>query len=204
MVDGSPDSISVPPTWELLSLAPESQGTRPSLHKILNQAAEADVPFLLYFEDDVRACVHAIEAMIAIPVPESCGFLTFCNQKQGYDDRPAIHLRRADDLQNAPGHWGMQALKIPRRSLQYFARNIRLPRLGRYGSDVFLGQSLASAAAPTKHYGIVLPSLVRHVGELTTIRAQLNEPFEGHRRGLNYAGDDFDARKLLVSALPLS
>lgn len=208
MVDGLSDSISAPPpppsSWETALLASESQGTRSSLHKILNLAAEAEVPFLLYFEDDVRVCPHAIETMIAIPVPDSCGFLTFCNQKYGYDDQPAIHLRRADDPLNAPGHWGTQAVKIPRRSLQYFARNVCLPRLGRYGSDVFLGESLASAAAPTKHYGIVIPSLVRHVGESTTILAQQKEPFEGHRRGLNYAGDGFDARTLLVSSLSLS
>lgn len=202
MVDGHAGPETFRPGWSTHSLSEQSDGSRLSLYKILKLAAQAKADFLIYCEDDIRMARYAVEAIIDLRVPRDCGFLTFCNQKKGYDDSPAIHRRLGDHPSNGPGHWGTQAMKIPRSSLDYFNAKIPQPlKQYRYASDNFIGHSLASSTAPTKMYGIVIPSVVRHIGEQTTIENQAHEKFEGHRLGLNYASDDYDARNLLAYGL---
>jgi hypothetical protein len=165
-------------------------------------AAIARVPYVLFFEDDVRFTRNAIVAMAAIPVPPPLGFLAWCNQKRGLPDTPpappAIYSRVAAAPANAPGHWGNQALKIPARSLYLFRHPSTEPRATEYAyaSDNWIGEQLVT-------YGIVLPALVRHVGAETTIPVQSGQGLDGHRAGLNYAGDGFDALNLLGENLPV-
>ncbi len=106
---------------------------------------------------------------------------------------PAIYERVAAAPENAPGHWGNQALKLPARSLEMF----RSPSTDpideyRFSSDVWLGEKLGT-------YGIVLPAIVRHVGNETTIPSQAGQRAIGHRAGLNYPGDSYDARNLAAA-----
>lgn len=199
MVDGPTGPDSFRPGWSTHSLSDQSDGSRMSLYRIMVLAAQAGAEFVIYCEDDIRVCRYAIDAIIDLRVPRDCGFLTFCNQKKGYNDTPAIHRRPGDHPSNAPGHWGTQAMKIPKGSLEHFAKKVIEPRgQYRYGSDNYIGHVLASSTAPTQQYGIVIPGIVKHVGENTTIESQTNEAFGGHRLGLNYPGDDYDARNLLT------
>jgi hypothetical protein len=205
-VDGDAKQIEAPPGWTTIGIGDGAQprGSRRSVWRILHMAALAAVPYLLFFEDDVRACRNAAIAMAAIPVPDGCAFLTFCNQKKGLPPAPpAIYCRRADDPANKPGHWGNQALKVPAHSLRRFAAPSTEPRdQYAYASDVWLGEQLAASSTADHHYGIVVPSLVRHIGAVTTIPSQLGMGLEGHRSGLNYPGDDFDALAI-SSRLPV-
>jgi hypothetical protein len=198
-VDGDPDRSPVVSDlrWTKISVSGGGppRGSRRAVWRVLHLAAIARVPYLIFFEDDVRPCRNAILAMSLIPVPRGLGFLTWCNQKTGLPATPpappAIYLRSASDPANAPGHWGNQALKLPARALHLFAQPSTEPRDEyAYSSDTWLGEKLG-------RYGIVVPSIIRHVGAETTIPAQAGMGIDGHRGGLNYAGDDFDALALV-------
>ncbi len=193
-VDGDRGQVpAVPPGWAKLTTGDGPRGTRRAMWKILHLAGIARAPYVLYFEDDLRLCRRAIGAMSAIEVPPGLGFLAFFNQ-HGPAPEPGIHCRRADDPKYGHGFWGNQALKIPLRSLRVFERPRSEP-VGQwaYASDVWLGEQLASRRAATEWFGIYSPTLVRHVGEQTTIPSQKGQTNAGHRAGLNYAGDDYDA-----------
>lgn len=197
-VDGDPNAVpAVPRGWAKLRVGEGGRGTRRAMWKILNLAAIARAPYLLYFEDDVRLCRNAIGAMAAVTVPPGVAFLSFLNQLEGVPARRGLHCRRADDPKIGHGYWGSQALKIPLRSLRHFERSHTEPLHGwGYASDVWLGEQLATSKTPEHYYGICSPSLVRHIGERTTIPSQAGQTLDGHRAGLNYPGDDFDAATL--------
>lgn len=204
-VDGRIDDVpAVPAGWvKMTTGGPAARGSRRAMWKVLNFAALARVPYLLYFEDDVRLCRNAIDAMAGLVVPTGVAFIAMLNQKKGVSERHGIHCRRADDPANAPGHWGSQALKIPLRSLRAFERRHTEPINGwPYSSDVWLGSQLATRKSAEHHYGILVPSLVRHVGARSTIPTQETFAADGHRAGLGYAGDDFNA-ELLPAILPV-
>jgi hypothetical protein len=178
---------NVLPGWQMRQLHTGigAQGTRPSLWRILNIAARKAPPFLLHFEDDIRLCKNAIHAMLAIDVPAWLGFVSFFQQNKGMSDAPGFHA-----IPNGQNWWGAQALKIPALSLLYFRDEKSAPRAtaGGMQCDVWLGSRLRG--------GVLLPSLVRHVGLKTTIPGQENETLSGesiHRAGLHYVGDIFDA-----------
>lgn len=159
-----------------------------ALHYIMGAAFWGGAPYLLYFEDDVFVCRDAVLAMSEMEVPDKVAFLTFCNQKVGCDHVwPHVQARRADEPLNSPGHWGSQAMKVPRRTLEIVAKAAS-PTCG-FSSDAWFGAAVASGDT---RYGIVLPSLVRHTGKVSTIPDQRGQPWAGHRLGLNYAGDDAD------------
>jgi hypothetical protein len=204
-VDGDVNAApAVPGGWVKLTAGGGPRGSRRAMWKILNMAAVARAPYLLYFEDDVRLCVNAIAAMSAAVVPRGIAFLTFLNQHEGVSARTGIHCRRADDPTVGHGYWGSQALKIPLRSLRPFERRHTEPKnQWAYAADEWLGQQLATAGSAEHHYGIVQPSLVRHIGARTTIPSQQGQTLDGHRSGLGYPGDDFDATANLPANLPV-
>lgn len=175
--------------WVIDSLHRESRGTRPSLWQILHRAALAGAPYLLHFEDDIRLCRNAIAAMAAIDVPPAFGFLSFFQQNAGMPDTPGFH-----GLPPGRTWWGAQALKVPARSLHRFKKDVSAPPENyRSGEcDVWLGDHLRG--------GVLLPSIVRHIGEESAIPTQKGERATGHRAGLQYAGDDFDAGSLIERA----
>ncbi len=205
-VDGDAGQVpEVPAGWAKLTTGEGPRGSRRAMWKILHLAAIARAPYLLYFEDDLKLCRRAVGAMSAIEVPPGLGFLSFFNQHGAVSPpEPGIHCRRADDPKFGHGYWGNQALKLPRRSLRVFERRTSEP-IGQwaFASDVWLGEQLASRKAPEHFFGLHIPALVRHVGERTTIPSQKGQTNTGHRAGLNYAGDDYDALAGIPSLLRL-
>lgn len=187
--------------WSAQALSPDGvqlKQTRAFI-EICKRAVLADCPYILYFEDDVYPCRWAVQAMAEMEVPEGLGFLTFCNQKEGCDSpwTPHIEARRADALANHPGHWGCQALKLPRRTLEICAKlTVADDSYLRIYYDNLLGEFAASRKSPEHYYGIVLPAMFRHTGEITTVEKQKDQKWEGHRLGLNYAGDQADGLEL--------
>jgi hypothetical protein len=189
-VDGPADDVRAPPGWGVVSLTAggPSCGTRLSLWGILHRAALGEAPYLLYFEDDVRAARNGITRMCSYEVPPKFGFLTFFQQNPNMNPAPGIH-----PLPYGRPYWGCQALKIPGRSLARFADRATVPPTWKtkHSCDIWLGEQLKA--------GVVLPSIVRHVGEVSTIPSQGRIGLTGqdaHRAGLGYAGDDFDALDL--------
>jgi len=192
-VDGPSSAIAsagVPAGWGIESLTGEgpSKGSRPALWTILHRAAVAGVPYLLHFEDDVRCTKNAVKAMVLFSVPRliaDAGFLSFFQGNPGLDLSPGVQLF------NGRAFWGTQALKFAAPALERFRDPKTNPANDyRYSADTWLGGQLRPA--------LVIPSIVRHIGAETTIPAQKGETLEGHRAGLLYAGDDFDALTLLT------
>jgi hypothetical protein len=187
-----------PPEWNIRSCYTgydgRVSGTKKAMVNILRWAADVGVSDLYYFEDDVLPAKNAVLAMQAIVVPDDCAFLTFCDIKWlgGEDKTPGIRRFAGFDEINDTGHWGNQALKIPRATLQYFRSGPLPPWHHRHASDVLLSIIVAQEPAPWNKYGVVAPSLVQHIG-LNSL-ANPREPQRGHgREAANFVGKDFDA-----------
>jgi len=189
-VDGpAPDLVPlVPGGWIVLTLTAggPSRGTRASMREILRRAAEADAPYLLYFEDDVRLARNAVTAMAAFAGPSWAGFLSFMAMNPGTPSFPGVHRF------TGPMFWGTQAIRVPLRSLLRFVGADDTPAGYPHACDVWLGQRLVP--------GIVIPSIVRHIGAVSSIPSQAGHTLLGehsHRAGLFYAGDLADALQVL-------
>lgn len=192
-VDGDDRLVADFSGWEKISVSSRepARGTRLAMWRIFYRGALNNAPFLLYFEDDIAVCKNTVTAMAALAVPDEFDFISFLQMNPVLPMR-AGKLRRV----NGTPFWGAQALKLPARSLARFVHEIGNP-VGQYtqACDNWLGEHLKGA--------VVDPTIVRHVGEETTIPVQLEQgvglhrPEDLHRRGLNYAGDDFDAMEII-------
>lgn len=174
--------------WDVESLTAgePSRGTRASIREILRRAAGADAPYLLYFEDDVRLARNGVTAMAAFEGPSWAEFLSFLAMNPGTPSTPGVHRF------TGPMFWGTQAIKVPLRSLLLFEGPDDTPAGYPHACDVWLGQRLVP--------GIVIPSIVRHIGAVSSIPSQAGHTLIGehsHRAGLFYAGDLADALQVL-------
>jgi len=196
-VDGAVDLVRplARPGWDVESLSPASRGTRKSMWEIFHRAAGAGAEALLYFEDDVRLARNAIAVMTRAEVPAEYGFLSFFQMNKGMPTTPGIHRYRKPDP-SVSGFWGSQAIKLPARSLAKFAGPDPTPPRYQHACDVWLGEQLVP--------GIVIPSIVRHVGVSSSIPSQFLHTITGehvHRAGIAYAGDEADAIDVLAHVL---
>ncbi len=188
-VDGPTMNLRAPPPFSIWSLTNEapSAGVKTALWTILHMAAKAGIPYLLYFEDDVRLARNAIPAMQRSEVVPPFDFLSFLKMNPDVLSEPGIQA-----LPEGTKFWGTQAMKIPDRSLARFL-SVQSTAVGySFAGDVWLGEQLKA--------GIVLPAIVRHVGAVSAIPGQENHTLEGwcaHRAGLDYVGDDVDALEAL-------
>ena len=190
LVDGpSVDYRTMVPEWGVRSLTQEKppEGTRMAIWKIMRWANIARAPYLLYFEDDIRLSAHAVTAMSRYPVPPDLGFLSFFSMDPRISSEPGIHRTNNKEF------WGTQALKIPYRSLTKFRDENTEPRnQHRFSADIWLGMQLSA--------GVVVPSLVRHIGEVSAVQTGQGVGLTGkwsHRGGLHYMGDNFNALSIL-------
>ncbi len=193
-VDGAVDKVRplLRPGWTVESLSAAPRGTRKSMWEVLHRAAGAAVEALLYFEDDVRLARNAITAMERATVPDEFGFLSFFQMNKGMPTAAGIY-RYVKPSKDVSGFWGAQALKFPKRSLAKFAGPDPTPPRYQHACDVWIGEQLVP--------GIVLPSIVRHVGVASSIPSQFLHTITGayiHRAGIAYAGDEADAIAVLT------
>jgi hypothetical protein len=150
---------------------------------------------LLYFEDDVHPCRNAVARMAELEIPAAAAFVTFHEKKQILARRaPGLHLVPAPDA-DGRGFWGLQAVAIPRRTLEYFAgldpMSIRTANTSRNGDRVVED---FVAVSPWPRIAYHSPSLVRHTGEIS--QAHPDRHHANQHTPINYAGDDFDALSL--------
>lgn len=188
-VDGNPRDVLkqrvVPPGWDVVQVGPGGRGNREVFSRICKLAAGEPESSgdLLYFEDDVEGCANAVTALDMIPVPDDVGFLQAFDHRNRLGDRfePALLRLAPDEPEDGLWFWGLQAVKIPRRTVAHLA-TCRSDRIGpdgtpqdqnerslTYGGDVWLGVWAAWSTAPWQVYGLLAPSLFQHVGGISAI-----------------------------------
>ncbi len=181
--------------WPIITRDPPAHSTRANLWQAFRAALAMNAERLLYFEDDVYACRNAVARMAAVEIPRAVALVSFHDKKQILERRaPGLHMVPAPDT-DGRGFWGLQAVAIPRRALEYLVQldpfSIRTGNTRRNGDRV-LEDFLARSPWPAVAYHS--PSLVRHTGEVSAAhpdRFQANQHVP-----INYAGDEFDAGEL--------
>jgi len=192
----------VPEGWTLQA-TPASLGTIPSLRDIVSRARMRGSD-LAFFEDDIKLCKNAVTKIVDYVVPKDLAFVSFfdfytaAGAKKGLEKRP---FPEKGVIQS-----GVQAIKIPLSSLQLMwpdaeHAELILPHDGKskqfgrlYALKYFFG-----ILSPLKQFGMFLPHLVQHVGEVSAVNGVGMKRMlaEGKKReSANYAGDDADALKL--------
>jgi len=173
--------------------------SRSNLVAAISMAANLNAERLLFFEDDILACVGAVERMATVKIPGDVSFMTFHDLKELQNDetmRPSVMRVPAKGF-DGRGFWGNQAIAIPNLTLRYLAKkdffSIRRDELPG-GGDSSIGDLAASSPRP--FFSVHIPSLVRHTGAVSVAHpgAQL-----GKRQPRNYRGDSFDAHQLVRS-----
>lgn len=174
-------------TWELATCS-YGYGTLSSMCAVLCAAAETGED-LLYFEDDILPCKNAVTALLNLDVPKDTAFIVACDiAAHAKDMGPGIHRVAGDGARP----WGNQALKIPARTLKWFAEQ-RIPtQTFKHGSDTWLRLVCAGPDSPWRTYGVLHPDLFDHVGAASAVDPAwtLTGP---HRRPVRFPGVDFDA-----------
>jgi hypothetical protein len=181
--------------WPIICRDPAAHSTRANLWQAFRAALAWEAERLLYFEDDVHPCRNAVTRMAELEIPAAAAFVTFHDKKQILARREfGIHLAPAPDG-DGRGFWGLQAVAIPRRTLEYLAAldplSIRTANTSRNGDRV-VEDFVARSPWPAIAYHS--PSLVRHTGEVSA--AHPDRHSANQHTPINYAGDDFDALSL--------
>lgn len=194
--DGTDVPFDVPSGWEAVPSGSEAlSGTTAATFGALAFVREHGAGDVLFFEDDVVSCRNAVTFMSKVTVPDRHAFLVFSDIR-GFSDLRAQLITKPGDGGDGRGHWGNQALKIPRRTLMYL-RHAKLFDAGKKSaSDLVLGYTTAGLLSPWASYGVCSPSIFDHVGYDSA--ALPGVPFAGEGRATrNFAGRDFDAMTLL-------
>lgn len=178
--------------WEVVRVRRKPAGTTQDMFSVLDHVAKAapELERLLYFEDDVQPCFHAVTRMSTLDVPDRMAFVTCCDLR-GYGGKLPALLEVPSEGYDGRGHWGNQALVIPGRTLRHVVGQSLPWGLTRNLADVVLSQMACSPPMPPR-FGVLAPSIVQHTGELSlaTPRATLTTP---GRLAPNFVGVDADA-----------
>jgi hypothetical protein len=160
------------------------------LWKAIRKAA-AEFERLLFFEDDVRPCPGAVTRMLAQEIPKEAAFVSF------FDLGAIFHAAGLTQLPLGLYQLPIEnfssncALLFPKRSLKWLAERQppELPWCTANSSDTALNDIFrANRGSPWNVYGLHVPSLVQHVGDVSSI---YNRTHEG-RRAPSFM-KDFDA-----------
>jgi hypothetical protein len=144
-----------------------------------------DYDRLLLFEDDISIAAAGVDRMLAVDVPEDLAFVTFYDGRALAEGTPAGLYRHNVAMVEGPGFWGSLAMLFPRRTVRYLAERSydvdgELPphwrRHTRPRGSADLVMAWLLNRSPWPEYGIHVPSLVDHAGDVST-------PLEGGRGG---------------------
>ena len=175
------------PGWEVESISEEVRGgVLFAMVDVYRRAATANVDTLLYFEDDIELALGTIPAMLEIGIPESLGFVSYCDlawitrERQRLEAFPAC---AKNEIPAATGYQGCQAMAIANRTLRKFLTWERPAWLAmsKHDADSTMGM--------IADYG-VFDSLVNHVGRTSAILQVDYDRLKGVR---GFVGVDFDA-----------
>ncbi len=190
-------------------------GTKQALLEVMRRAWVDGIEMLYYGEDDVAYALNAVPFMIGMaegPSMDGLGFQTFCDIKQIAVHQGLTTMIGYDFDSPRPGeggHWGNQALAIPRRTLEHivqpdppawkeFLAKIHYGKPDTfYASDVYIGVIATAPPSTCSEYGVVYPSPAFHSGNASLVLpgakvvGRDGGPPWG-RQTHSYPGDDFD------------
>ena len=180
-----------PAGWRVIE-TPRAEGTRPVLKRAceLARAAGRD---LVFFEDDLQVAAGAVEQICAFEVPEELAFVSFFDSVTPPGAAAGLHVY---DLRDPAPYWGLQAVRIPARSLPHLwpARGPQLvmPRARQAGPQCSRDYAMKFFLrfSPTPRYGVLFPHLVQHIGDVSAVNSRRAQEFaaEGRQRiSHNYA-----------------
>lgn len=176
---------AAPCAWPLMT-PPRPMGSRFNLWRLLMVAYWAEAARLVFFEDDVRPCRGAVRRLAELVIPPDVAFVSAFDCRRvaegagagvhpfAFDEGPFMHS---------------QALVFPAETIDLLAHLPPAEDGDRMGADTWIAQ--VCARAERRWYGVHVPSLVRHVGDVSVAHAA---PCRFPVR--NYPGDDFDAGAL--------
>jgi hypothetical protein len=187
-----------PDVWTCVE-SPVAQGSRDAFWNCVRIAHERGAD-LLGFEDDILLCKNAITAMMQCQVPDDVAFLTFFDNVSEAGHPAGLHTYPLDgELQ----FWGVQAVKIPYRSLEYLLRTdmeVITPRTKgrRSGRDYAIQQFLAKCPWPV--WGTVFPHWAQHVGDVSIVRS--NRALRYEEQGLKRESKNWNPNHDALVGLP--
>jgi hypothetical protein len=169
--------------WKIVILGASRLGPSLAGRAVLEHAS--DRPWMLFFEDDLDIAATAVATMANAEVPEGAAFLSF------YDPRE-LPEGKAPGVYSAPilgsdgrGFWGSLALRFPGYTLRWLGAAPRDEWAARpHAGDVAMSRVLL--ASPWPRYAIHVPSLVDHVGTVSSVAGR-SEALPPNRRARNFA-----------------
>lgn len=161
-----PPEAVVPDDWEVITHA--WRGARATGWECLQLALAAGVKDLLLLQDDILVCDGGGEVMDACPVPDNCIATTFYSMQA----LPGLQPKgRGEPRLIVIGASGTaQALKIPRRAIEYLCRQNPRAAPNHVTDEPHLFDDAMFAFAresPWPHIAHLVPNVVRHVGEVS-------------------------------------
>lgn len=165
-------------------------GSRRAFWRAFEVARELGADRTLFLEDDVTCAAGALELMTSTEVPSDVAFVSFFN---GRDEvkaaSPRPYICRVPLLgRDGRGFWGSCAMLVPRETIDFLLgfdpMLVETPfALEPDGcADMVIAWLLCRSR--WHHYGLRLPCLVAHVGDVSTPSEGRNP--RGRRRGSNF------------------
>lgn len=187
----SDGTINTRSKWPVMAYQGPS-GCQKSFFRIIDAFAKCPGHEYVTYEDDVDSCQNATSRILTSKVPVDCAYVSFCDVKEyiKIGHNPGLYRVPANGLQNN-GFWGNQCVLLPPRTITYLANAGNPAKFWpKSNGDVALGRMIASS--PWPRYGLHVPSLVKHIGEIST---WTDKGLLG-RQTPNFPGIDFDAQSL--------
>ncbi len=189
-----PFGRETPAGWELIE-TPEATGTLPGLEAISKIARERNMD-LLFLEDDITLTKNAITKMMGFEVPDDLGFVSFFDFYTAAGHANGIEKRGYED--QVPLQAGVQAIKFPRRSLDFLWGEGQPQSVlqGKKFGRLYVIKFYFWRHSPWKQFGMHFPHLVQHIGEVSAVngtRSQMMAAAGEKRISNNFPGEDFDA-----------
>ncbi len=186
------------PDWDVVELSSERRGTRQSAWSIFRAALDRGVERLIYCEDDIVLCRNAISYLAKMALPEGQAFVTCLDHRDWLMRlQTGIHAASFGDGRLL----GSQLLVFSRKTLEYLVSLDPMAVInshpwykdGRHSVDMVIGKILRDG--PWKSYGIHVPALGQHLGDVSAAHPDRN-PAKPVRTKI-FAGLSFDALTLL-------
>lgn len=182
------------PGWPIVFTRPEPTSEPSSRHNLwgaFRLALEKGATRLLFFEDDVLACKNAVHRMATVPIAADVAMVNFHDVKEvSPGSAPGLYRRHVRG-RDSHGIWGIQALVLPRRTLEYLVTcdpfGVRVTSKQHHG-DRTLEHYLSLSSTPS--YAVHIPCLVKHVGEISVAHPGKSLT---KRQTSNWPGVDYDA-----------
>jgi hypothetical protein len=159
-------------------------------------AADRERRGILFFEDDLLLCRHAVTRMVDLAIPDDVSLISFFDMKEVRPGAAPGLYRRPPTGRDGRGLWGNQCFRVPPEVLSWLLdQDWRSTSHGasRMASDVVMGELLARH--PTRpRVAFHIPCLVEHIGHGSACFPGLE--LARWRRATNFAGAEVDALKL--------